>query len=176
VYETDEDIAALQRLLDDSYARAGEHLRSIHTPERRVHAPDLVEVLRGVRVIDLATVTARCEPRVGPVDGIFYRGRFWFGSAHESVRFRHIRRRPHVSASHVVGETFAVIVHGTAVEVDVKAPEHAGFRHALLDVYPGWDDWYPQGAPYARIDAARMFAYAFTPEVLTELRGPGRAG
>lgn len=165
MHETDDDLQSLQRLLDDSYARAGEHLRSIHTAERRVHAAALSGVLRGVRVLNLATVTARCEPRVSPVDGIFYRGAFYFGSSNESIRFKHIRARPHVSASHVVGETFAVIVHGRAVEIDVTG----GFRDALIEVYPEWEQWYPQGAPYARIDADRMFAYAFEPAVLAGL-------
>jgi uncharacterized pyridoxamine 5'-phosphate oxidase family protein len=174
VHETADDIAALQGLLDASYARAGEHLRSIHTPERRVHAEDLVDVLRGVRVLNLATVNARCEPRVGPVDGLFYRGKFWFGSSSTSVRFRHLRERPQVSGSHVVGETFAVIVHGRAVEVDIDAPVHAGFLDFIHEVYPDWDEWYSdEPAPYARIDATTMFAYAFEPTVLEGLR-PGR--
>jgi uncharacterized pyridoxamine 5'-phosphate oxidase family protein len=170
MHETAADLDALQRLLDDSYERAGEHLRSIHTPERRVHAPDLARVLQGVRVLNLATVTASCEPRVGPVDGIFYRGQFWFGSGHDSLRFRHLRTRPQVSAAHTIGETFAVIVHGRAVEVDVAAPEHAPFRHALLGVYPHWEEWYPGDVPpYARIEARRMYAYAFEPSVLDSL-------
>jgi uncharacterized pyridoxamine 5'-phosphate oxidase family protein len=172
VHETEADLTTLQALLDASYTSAGAHLRSIHTPERRVHAHDLADVLRGVRVLSLATVTARCEPRVGPVDGLFYRGQFWFGSAHESVRFRHLRARPQVSGAHTVGETFAVIVHGRAAEVDVSAPEYAGFRAALLGVYPDWEQWYPEDVPppYARIDAETMYAYAFEPSVLEELR------
>src|SRR5215212_6451149 len=112
MHETASDIAELQELLDDSYERMGEHMRSIHTVERRVHAVNLMKVLRDVRVLNLATVNARCEPRVGPVDGLFYRGRFWFGSGQNSVRFGHLRRRSQVSASHTLGETFAVIVHG----------------------------------------------------------------
>src|SRR5215471_3929022 len=127
MHETAADLAALQELLDATYARAGEHLRSIHTPERRVNASDLARVLQGVRVLNLATVTSKCEPRVSPVDGIFYRGQFWFGSGDNSYRFRHLRARPQVSGSHVVGETFAVIVHGRAAEIDVTAPEHKGF-------------------------------------------------
>ncbi len=162
MHETPDDLAALQHSLDSSYEQAGEHLRSIHTPERRVHADDLARWLRGVRVLHLATVTANGEPRVSPVDGIFYRGRFHFGSGAESVRFRHLRRRPAVSASHAVGETFAVVVHGDAVEVDVAQPEHAGFRAALLQVYPDWEEWYEDPPPpYAQIVPRLMFAYAF---------------
>ena len=112
--ETAEDLAQLQELIDRSYADAGPHLLGIHTPERRLSAEQVAERLTGMRLLALATVTADGRPIVGPVDGIFFRGRFWFGSAHDSMRFRHLRRRPQVSASHTIGETFAVIVHGTA--------------------------------------------------------------
>jgi hypothetical protein len=170
MHETPADLATLQELLDASYVRAGEHLRSIHTPERRVDASDLARVLQGVRVLHLATVTASCEPRVSPVDGIFYRGQFWFGSGDNSLRFRHLRARPQVSGSHTVGETFAVIVHGRAAEIDVNASEYEGFLGTLHEVYPTWDEWYSdEPAPYARIDADLMYAYAFEPSVLEEL-------
>jgi nitroimidazol reductase NimA-like FMN-containing flavoprotein (pyridoxamine 5'-phosphate oxidase superfamily) len=169
-HETAEEVAALQRLLDETYARIGTHMRSIHTEERRASAADVVAALRGVRVLDLATVTANCEPRVGPVDGLFLHGRFYFGSGADSVRFRHIRRRPQVSAAHTVGETFAVIVHGTAVEIDLEAPEHAGFVEYLREVYPTWDEWQTgEPAPYAYIVPARMYAYAFDAEALAQV-------
>ncbi len=57
MHETAEDLRELQRVLDASYARAGEHLRSIFRPERRLSAEDVVGVLRGVFVLHLATVT-----------------------------------------------------------------------------------------------------------------------
>src|SRR5690349_16613042 len=124
--ETAEDLAALQRLLDSSYERAGAHLLGIHSLERRVGAEQLCELLTGMCLLSLATVTADCRPLAGPVDGIFYRGAFHFGSSPDSVRFRHIRSRPQVSATHVPREEFAVTVHGRAVPVDIQAAEHAG--------------------------------------------------
>ena len=78
MHETSDDLVRLQALLDSSYDRAGEHLRSIWGPECRLDAQALSEELDGVQVLDLATVNARAEPRVAPVDGLFYRGRFWF--------------------------------------------------------------------------------------------------
>ena len=172
MHETPADLAVLQRLLDTSYEKIGEHMRSIHTPERRVAASDLARVLRGVRVLDLATVTASCEPRVSPVDGLFFRGHFYFGSGQESMRFRHIRKRPQVSACHTIGETFATIVHGRAAELDVRAPEHGAFFDYVHEVYPDWDEWYDGTTPpYARIEPGVMYAYAFEPSVLEGLRG-----
>jgi nitroimidazol reductase NimA-like FMN-containing flavoprotein (pyridoxamine 5'-phosphate oxidase superfamily) len=168
VHERPEDIAALQDLLDSSYARAGEHLLSIHTPERRLDAEQLCERLTGMCLLALATTTADGRPIVGPVDGIFYRGAFHFGSSPDSVRFRHIRARPAVSATHIPREELAVTVHGQAVPIDVKAPEHAGFRETLLEVYlprygAEWEEFLDSGPVYARIDAERMFAFFIEP-------------
>jgi len=110
VHESAEDLRTLQALLDESYARAGSHLRSIWGPETRLSAREVSAALVGVQVLDLATVTARMEPRVAPVDGLFFRGRFWFGSAESSLRFRNIRKNAAVSGAVTRGtETFLVI-------------------------------------------------------------------
>jgi nitroimidazol reductase NimA-like FMN-containing flavoprotein (pyridoxamine 5'-phosphate oxidase superfamily) len=164
MYETDDDLSALQRLLDESYAAAGAHLLRIITADRRLSARDVTSRLDGMRLLALATVTADGRPLVGPVDGIFYRGSFHFGSAPDSVRLRHIRRRPHVSVTHLPGEELAVTVHGRAVPIDVKATEHAGFRRALLEIYvprygPEWERFLDSGVVYVRIDGDRMFTF-----------------
>ena len=160
MHETPDDLTELQALLDASYASAGAHLLRIFTEERRIPAADLPGLLRGVQVLNLATVTARCEPRVAPVDGLFFRGRFWFGSAPDSARFRNLRARPQVSAAHTRGEALAVIVHGRAVEVAPDAAAAGPFRDYCLEVYGnGWIGWAVGSATYARIEPARMFTF-----------------
>ena len=164
VHETPEDLEALQALIDRSYAAAGRHLLDIHTPERRLTAEQVAERLTGMCLLALATVTADGRPIVGPVDGIFFRGAFHFGSAPDSVRFRHIRRRPQVSATHLPGEELAVTVHGKAVPIDVGSDAERGFRQALLDIYvprygADWERFLDSGVAYARIEATRLFAF-----------------
>jgi hypothetical protein len=165
LHETAEDLTTLQELLDSSYAAAGPHLLSIITPQRRVRAVDLAARLQGMRLLALATATADGRPIVGPVDGVFYRGSFHFGSSPDSVRFRHIRRRPAVSATHLPSEQFAVTVHGRAVEVDLRAAAGSGLRGALLEVYAPrygaaeWEEFVDSGPVYARIEAERMFTF-----------------
>ena len=166
MHETRDDLQALQALIDRSYAGAGPHLLAIHEPERRLNAQEVAERLTGMCLLSLATVSADCRPIVGPVDGIFFRGAFHFGSAANSVRFRHIRRRPQVSATHLPAEELAVTVHGRAVPIDIGAPEHATFRQTLLEVYvtrygDTWEaDFLDAVSPvYARIDADRMFTF-----------------
>jgi uncharacterized pyridoxamine 5'-phosphate oxidase family protein len=166
LHETAQDLAALQELIDRSYASAGRHLLRIHTPERRLTAEQVAQRLTGMTLLALATVTSDGRPIVGPVDGIFYRGAFHFGSAPDSVRFRHIHQRPQVSATHLPGEELAVTVHGRAVPVEIEGE----FRQTLLDIYvprygPEWgEEFLDSGPVYARIEAERMFTFAFEGE------------
>jgi len=172
VHETDADLAQLQDLLDRSYARAGAHLLSIHNPERRMSAEEVCRRVTGMCLLTLATVTSDGRPLTGPVDGILYRGAFHFGSSPDSVRFAHIQKRPAVSATHLPGEELAVTVHGRAVPVDIRAPEHRGFRDTLLEIYlprygSEWEEFLESGPVYARIEAERMFAFSLTAEDAT---------
>ncbi|MGH9190163.1 MAG: pyridoxamine 5'-phosphate oxidase family protein [Acidimicrobiales bacterium] len=165
MHETAADIEDLQQLLDTSYDVAGEHLREVITPDRRLTASQVVSALTGMRLLVLATVTSDGRPISGPVDGIFYRGSFHFGSSPHSVRFRHIAARPQVSATHLPGEELSVTVHGRAVPIDVKSPDQAGFRRALLEIYvprygASWETFIDSGPVYARIEAGRMFTFS----------------
>src|SRR5947209_9893914 len=168
--ETTDDLEALQALLDRSHERAGPHLKSIITPERRVTAESLGRRLTGMCLLVLATVTADGRPINGPVDGIFYRGAFHFGTAPNAVRWRHIQARPYVSATHLPAEAFAVTVHGRALPVDVRTDR--GFRETLLGIYvprygPEWETDFldaQDGPVYARIDADRMFTFSMPPD------------
>jgi nitroimidazol reductase NimA-like FMN-containing flavoprotein (pyridoxamine 5'-phosphate oxidase superfamily) len=164
VHETDEDVRALQALLDRSYVSAGTHLRRITTAERRVGAAEVAARLEGMRLLVLATTTADGRPIAGPVDGVFFRGSFHFGTSPDSVRFRHILARPYVSATHLPGEEFAVTVHGRAVPLDVGAEEGAELRRTLLEVYvprygEEWEKFLDSGPVYSRIEADRMFTF-----------------
>jgi len=169
VHETAGDLTALQDLLDRSYAGAGTHMQRIITPERRLPADQVAERLDGMCLLALATSTADGRPIVGPVDGIFFRGAFHFGSAPDSVRFKHIAKRPHVSATHLPGEELAVTVHGLAVPVDVGSEADAGFRRTLLEVYAPrygeeWEEFLDSGVQYARIEPERMFTFQMASE------------
>jgi len=169
VHESPEDIARVQALLDRSYAAAGPHLRSIHTEQRRLSAADLAARLQGMCLLVLATVSPPGRPVTGPVDGVFHRGAFYFGTSPDAVRWRHLQANPAVSATHLPSEDWAVIVHGTAVPADVSRTDREGLRATLFEVYTprygaGWEDFLDSGPVYARIEAERMFAIDVTAE------------
>ena len=167
MHETRADVLALQGLLDRINAAAGPHLRSIFTEPRHLDAVTLTELLAGVQILNLATVSKAGRPLVAPVDGIFFRGDWYYGSSPDSVRMRYVRARPAVSASHTRGEQLAVIVHGDARIIERDAAEHAEFRQSLLDTSvpmygPSWESFAAE-AQDARIDAWKLFAVAFDP-------------
>lgn len=163
MHETTDDLAWLQALLDRSYDRAGEHLRSITTPERRISGSDLIPLLDGVQIIDLATVNHDGRPRVGPVDGLFFRAHWYFSSARSSLRHRNLLARPHVSAAHTRGEEMSVVVHGTAHLFTLDDPKQREFKDYAHEVYvPRYGDaWiemvYGTDVFFARIEPDSMF-------------------
>jgi hypothetical protein len=165
--ETPDELVSLQQLLDRSAAGAGGHLRGIITDERRLSAGQLAGRLTGMRLLVVATVTADGRPLAGPVDGYFLHGSFWFSSARDSVRMRHLAARPAVSATHLPGEELAVTVHGRVDKLfGLRDPAGAELRQAMLDHYvplqgPRFETWLDDidGAG-ARIAADKMFTFS----------------
>lgn len=165
MHETEAEIEALQRVLDESTAGAGPHLLSVIDPDRRLTAAELCQNMQGMRLLALATVTADGRPLVGPVDGYLIHGSWYFSSARESVRMRHLAKRPAVSATHLEGEALAVTVHGTAELFEVNDPTRPELRQAMLDHYlplsgETFAQWLDGIDPLgARIEASKMFTF-----------------
>ncbi|MGD0852731.1 MAG: pyridoxamine 5'-phosphate oxidase family protein [Acidimicrobiales bacterium] len=172
MFETPSELTTLDALLDTSFERAGSHLTSIISPDRRLSAADLARYLVGVRHLVLATVNAEGEPRVSAVDGLFIHGRFWFSTSAESVKARHLERRPALSAAHVVGDDVGVFVHGEAHIVHGGPGEADELRPYWTDVYESSpEDWVdsPDDARYVEIVPSSMYSYAFSRERFDEL-------
>lgn len=164
--ETADDLDWLQGVLDASDASGGGHLKAIITGERRLRAEQICDRLTGMRLLALATSTADGRPLVSPVDGIFYRGRFWFGSATNALKMQHIAARPDVSATHLVGEELAVTVHGTAA-FEGEPGEFRGteFGELAAEIYgEGWYDWADtEDVVYASLTPRRMYTFHLDP-------------
>ncbi|MGI9328972.1 MAG: pyridoxamine 5'-phosphate oxidase family protein [Pseudomonadales bacterium] len=160
MHESTTEIEALQQLLDETYKKAGVHYRSIHTPTRRMSAAEVCAQLEGVAIFDLATVSKLKKPVVAPVDGLFFKARLWFSSAESSIRFRHIRDNPYVSAAYTLGEEISIMIHGQAHEVDTSQPGHEALHEYCLETYgPSYDSWGLWGkSPFAWVQPSVMYA------------------
>jgi len=159
MYETPEEVAALSELLAASHARATPHLREIVSGEHRLDAERVLAELDGMRVLSLATTTARGEPRVSAVDGHLLHGRWTFGTDGRSAKARHLESRPAVSAAHVDGERLGVFCHGTAVRLLPGDPDWDGTLLHWTAHYGSDPTTWGEDVRLYRIDPTWMVAY-----------------
>ena len=139
------------------------------TAQRRLTARQVVQYLQGIKHVSLGTVTARGEPRVAPLDAYFVRGRFVMSTCGRSMRLRHMRARPAVSLSHVVGDDVAVVVNGRAVVIERDDSDAAGLDRIAAGLYGSSPFSWGEGVVFIRVEPDAMLAYAFHPERFPEL-------
>jgi general stress protein 26 len=123
--ESSDEIAALQALLDASHASATGHLRGIIDDDRTLTARDIAAALTGMKVLSVATVTARGEPRISALDGHFLHATWTFSTSATAAKARHLRARPQVSVAHIDNEELAVFAHGRVAEMREADPDWA---------------------------------------------------
>jgi len=167
MFETDDELATLDALIEKSFAGAGEHLTGIITDDRRLSARDLVRYLEGTRHFVVATVTKSGEPRCSAVDGLFLHGHLWFTTSGDSWKARHLEERSPLSAAHVVGDDVGVFIHGHARIVRGGPGEADAIRHYWTELYESSpEDWVetPGDSRYIQVNATSLFTYAFNRE------------
>lgn len=172
MWENDQELDELQALLDRSFAKSSEHLRSIMEPQRRLDARRLSAELPSPAVLNIATVTAKGEPRISAVDGHFLHGRWHWTTDATSPKITHLRARPAISASYTPKDGHGVFVHGTAVllEGEQRRMLHDHFV-ATYGADP--DEW--GEIAYMRIDPHWMTAFAMTEEEFAQIEADKKA-
>jgi hypothetical protein len=97
------------------------------------------------------------------VDALFLHGRFQGGTAGNSLRMRHMRRRPDVSATHYLDDRIAITVHGRAVLMGEGDPDVAELEELWIEAYgaPPWG--LADEVVMFRIEPESMFTFAMTP-------------
>jgi uncharacterized pyridoxamine 5'-phosphate oxidase family protein len=173
MWETTEEMRALQTLLDRSFDLASEHLVSIMTPQRRLTAERLVAELPSPAVLNIATVTARGEPRVSAVDGHFLHGHWYFTTAGNSPKARQLAARPAISASYTPRDGFGMFCHGRAQLLPPGEERQSIIEHYANTYGQSPEEW-GAGIAYVRIDAAWLVAFAMTDEEMAKIEA-GRA-
>src|SRR3954467_8480125 len=91
MFESEVDVRELQALIDRTFERANPHLAGIVKPERRLSARQVVRYLQGTKHVAFATVNAKGQPRVSPLDGVFVRGRLTVSTGGRGARLEHLR-------------------------------------------------------------------------------------
>lgn len=162
MHETPDELAALQQLIDASFAAASDHLRGIMEPQRRLTAEQMIADIPSPAVLNVATVTKRGEPRISALDGHFLHGRWHFTTAGDSPKVVHIKARPAVSASFTPRDGYGIFCHGDARLLDGDE------RQLLIDhctrVYGRSPETFGDGIAYVRIEPKWLVGFAFSEE------------
>src|SRR3954470_20079108 len=166
--ETADELATLQSLLDRSFERASDHLKSIMEPQRRLAAGRLVADLPSPAVLNIATVTAHGEPRISAVDGHFFHGHWYFTTAPDSPKSRQLRARPAISASYTPRDGYGVFCHGQVAEVPA-GDERQMINDHFIETYGMSPEDLADGIFYGRIDADWLVGFAMTAEEEAEI-------
>ena len=159
--ETKDDMAWLNELLERSHRRSGPHLRSIILAgESTPTAGQVVEALRGMRVLVITTLSPGRRPRRARSDGHFLRGRWVFTTSADAVKARDIALWPWVSAAYVDGERFAIFAHGKAEMVGAWHPDREMIERHLSKHYGASPATWGPEIVFMRLEPSWMVAYA----------------
>jgi nitroimidazol reductase NimA-like FMN-containing flavoprotein (pyridoxamine 5'-phosphate oxidase superfamily) len=162
--ETPADLQRLQVLIDDSIERATAFLRSsFEMPGHSLSAAQLAAHLQGALTVSLATVTARGEPRVAPINAVFLRGQFYLPTVAEAARARHLARRPGASLAYYEGTSLAVIAHGSAAIIDADHVEFAEIDSVQTNYGQSPREWHGSGV-YLLFKPATLYTFAQEPD------------
>lgn len=165
MHETGDDLERLQALIEQSIERASPFFRrSFQMPDHSLAAAQLADHLQGSLTVALATVTARSEPRVAPIDALFVRGRFYVPTVAESVRTRQLAKRPGASLTYFEGIDLAVIAHGEAAIIAEEQQEFDELDAVQLAVGNQSPRQWGGTAVYLRIEAKSLFTFTRYPE------------
>lgn len=164
VRETGADLERLQTLIDTSIEGASAFLRSsFGMPTHSLAAAQLAAHLQGALVVSLATVTARGEPRVAPINAIFLRGQFYLPTVAEAARAKHLSRRPSASLAYYEATSLAVIAHGSAVIIGADHADFAEIDSTQAEHAQSPREWHGTGV-YLLFKPASLYTYAEEPD------------
>jgi len=172
VFETEEELSQLQELLEASSARVGERLAAIFDSQNRLSAKQLAG-FQGVRLMAVATVNSKGEPRVAPRSAAFLHGKFYLASNSKSVTVRRLSAEPSVAVSYFENHLL-IMGHGLAVPI---LEGTSGF----MTLAPEWEEAFRGGEHplqgtdmLVRIDASHLVAFAAKPGRYPEAWKRGR--
>jgi hypothetical protein len=162
MFETKSELSALQRLLDASFERSGEQLRSVFDASNRLTASQL-SGFQGVRLVAVATVNSNGEPRAAPRSAAFLHGKFCLAANVESVMVRRLANKPLLGITYFENRLL-IVGHGTATPFRRGSSGFEALR-------PEWEEAFRGGAHaldgvdiLIRVDAANMLAFANRPD------------
>ena len=162
MFETAEELESLQDLLDASFEKSTERGVAIYGPNQRLSAPQLAG-FRGVRLVAVASVNRRGQPRVAPRAAAFLHGRFYLAANSRSVTVQRLRVNPEMAVSYFENH-FLLMGHGTMTFLEKGGTGFKALQQEWVKAFNGGRDALKGEDLLLRVDASHLVAFARRPD------------
>jgi hypothetical protein len=162
VFETKAELDELQELLDASYEKSPNVRYSGFDASHRLSARQLAG-FRGIRLIAIATVNSKGEPRAAPRSAAFLHGRFYLAADSRSTMVRRLSMNPTMGFT-CYENHLLIIGHGTAAPLRKGTSGFKELSPKWVEAFEGGRDALNRVDLVIRVDASHLVAFALHPE------------
>lgn len=161
MYETSAELKSLQQLLDSSFERVGGKLAGFG-PKHQMSAKQLAG-FRGVRLVSVASINSKMQPRVAPRSAALLHGRFYLASDSGSTTFKRLRAHPDTAIAYYENHLL-IMAHGEASFLGRPDPSFAKLGREWKDAFRGGRDSLKGIDAFIVVEATHLVAFAANPE------------
>ena len=165
MFETETELEELQKLLDASFDRAGKQLSGFDETNR-LSAHEL-SGFKGIRLVAVATVNSKGEPRVAPRSAAFLHGKFYLAANSKSILVQRLSRTPLLGITYFENRLL-IMGHGTAAPFREGTSTFEALRPEWVKAFKGGKDALEGIDTLIRVDADHMVAFAAKPDQYPE--------
>ena len=163
MFETDAELGDLQRILDASHRKVEGRMSAIYGPEHRLSAEQLAG-FSGVRLVSIASVNRKGEPRVAPRSAAFLHGRFFMAANRTSVTVRRLFVNPNAAIAYYENHLL-LMGHGTFGFIMEGDPEFTKAGRQWEKAFRGGHEALLGVDLLMRFDPSHLVAFAQKPEL-----------
>jgi len=162
VFETQAELQTLQKLLDSSFEKVGGKLAGFDQSQR-MSAKQLAG-FKGVRLVSIASINSRMEPRVAPRSAAFLHGKFYLAANSRSTTARRLRAHPTTAITYYEIHLL-IMAHGIASFLGREDPHFAELGREWKEAFHGGRDALEGIDTFVVIEATHLVAFAARPDL-----------
>jgi Pyridoxamine 5'-phosphate oxidase len=161
VFETRTELAELQLLLDESFDRS-EGIRYSGFNESHRFSAKQLGGFQGVRLVAVASVNSKGEPRAAPRPATLLHGKFYLATNSKSTMVKRLSLHPSLGFTYFENHIL-IMGHGTPTPFRKGTPEFKKIAPEWLKAFDGGKDALEGVDLFLRIDAKHLIAFATDP-------------
>jgi len=161
MFETDAELRVLQNLLDSSLEKVGGRLAGFNQSQQ-LSAGQLAG-FGGVRLVSIASVNSKMQPRVAPRSAAFLHGKFYLAADSSSTTARRLRAHPATAVTYYENHLL-IMAHGTATLLGEEDPRFVELGREWKKAFRGGRDSLRGIDTFLVIEATHLIAFATHPD------------